>query len=416
MVQRALSVAAELRRRGIGKGDVVLTAFDNCLEYTYVFLGTMYIGAIFAPINPGLAPGDLQHMLRVLEPRLALLDSLTKLERPPVHVLVSPGFWSSGFFSTLISLHVNITQILLRGFDVETLLRTVEKYKANILALSPFQIVAIAKHPSVEKYDLSSLLFISYAGAPLSLVMKVKAEQRLHKPLAQYYGLTECLFTVVPGPKNPLKPGTVVDVETGKTNGPNTEGEICFKGPNVFKGYYRNPEATATVIDSEGWMHSGDIGFFDDDGYFFVHDRIKELIKQKGIQVIPTDIESVLLSHVAVKDTAVVGIEHDLEQEQAVAFVVKQPGAAVTEEELINLVKEQLPEYKWLNGGVRFTDAIPRTASGKVIRRELRQRARDLQSPPSPTQGSVRKMCQVFENLSNQSLKDIKRSSHRSVL
>ncbi|KAJ8898454.1 hypothetical protein PR048_003814 [Dryococelus australis] len=171
----------------------------------------------------------------------------------------------------------------------------------------------------------------------------------------------------------------VVDLETGELLGPNKTGELCFRSPLNMKGYLGNLQATIDTIDREGFVHSGDVGYYDDDQYFYVVDRVKELIKYKSfqecsvfLQVPPAELEAVLLSHPSVQDAAVIGIPDDAAGELPKAFVVKQAGANVTEDELIRFVTSQVSPLKRLYGGLHFIDAIPKTASGKILRRDLK--------------------------------------------
>lgn len=153
-----------------------------------------------------------------------------------------------------------------------------------------------------------------------------------------------------------------------------TDGEILIRGPQVMKGYLGRPEATADMIDTDGWLHTGDIGRVDADGWLFVVDRVKELIKYKGYQVAPADLEALLLTHPSVADAAVIGVYDDEGNEVPKAYVVRQPSAPdLTADELMAYVAERVAPYKKVRR-LEFTDAIPRATSGKILRRELRDR------------------------------------------
>lgn len=185
------------------------------------------------------------------------------------------------------------------------------------------------------------------------------------------------------GTKTIIKPGSVGEPiqgvyvkiidENGKSLGPNQRGELCFKGDRIMKGYVNDPESTNKVIDEDGWLHSGDIAYYDEDNQFFIVDRIKELIKYNAYQVPPAEIEALLLSHPKVKDCGVIGIPNEEAGELPFAYVVKQPGEKLTAEEVINFVAENASKAKWLRGGVKFIDVIPRNPSGKLLRREMRE-------------------------------------------
>ncbi|KAK6998149.1 4-coumarate--CoA ligase 1 [Biomphalaria glabrata] len=151
-------------------------------------------------------------------------------------------------------------------------------------------------------------------------------------------------------------------------------GEICVKGPQVMKGYYNNKQATDEMIEPSGWLHTGDLGYFTKDGILFTQDRLKELIKFKAFQVPPAELEALLLGHPDVQDVAVLGVP-DLEcGELPKAFVVKKPGSKVNEQELVKYVEDRVSPTKRLRGGVQFIEEIPKTASGKILRRVIREK------------------------------------------
>ena len=160
----------------------------------------------------------------------------------------------------------------------------------------------------------------------------------------------------------------MVDVATGSELGPNQEGEICIRGPQVMKGYLNRPEATAAMIDGEGWLHSGDVGYADEDACFFIVDRLKELIKYKGMQIAPAELEAVLLGHPAVADAAVVPLENEEAGQVPKAFVVLKGDA--TPDDLMRFVAERVAPYKRVRA-LEVIDQIPKSASGKILRRVL---------------------------------------------
>lgn len=192
------------------------------------------------------------------------------------------------------------------------------------------------------------------------------------------------------GSESLIKPGSVgqplkgiyakVIDESGKTLGPNQQGELCFKGDKIMKGYINDPKATAETIDKDGWLHSGDIGYYDEDEQFYIVDRLKELIKYKAYQVPPAEIEGLLLTNPKVKDVGVIGIPDENSGELPFAFVVKQPGAKLTEQEVIDFVAKNTSKAKWIRGGVKFIDEIPKNPSGKLLRREMREMYKNMKS------------------------------------
>lgn len=163
----------------------------------------------------------------------------------------------------------------------------------------------------------------------------------------------------------------IIDPDTGRTLGPNQRGELCFKGDCIMKGYIGDVKSTqSSIID--GWLHTGDIGYYDEDFEFFIVDRIKELIKYKGFQVPPAEIEAILLTNPKVKDAAVIGKPDEEAGELPMAFIVSQPNAQLNEQEIIDFVAQRASPAKRLRGGVTFIDEIPKNPSGKILRRLLR--------------------------------------------
>lgn len=164
------------------------------------------------------------------------------------------------------------------------------------------------------------------------------------------------------------------DKEDGLGLGPNTPGELCVKGPQVMKGYLKNQEATDATFYDNGWLRTGDVSYYDEEGFFYITDRMKELIKVKGFQVPPAELEEILRSHERISDAAVIGIPDDIAGEAPKACVVLKPGSTATEQEIKDFVESKVAHYKKLEGGVDFIDAIPRNQSGKILRRELKAR------------------------------------------
>ena len=235
----------------------------------------------------------------------------------------------------------------------------------------------------LSQYDLSSLKSIVTGAAPLGPELEAEfAEKFPGIVLKQAWGMTELspLGTFTPdrlikegsiGPLIPNTVGKVIDVENGEILKAGEVGEFCLKGPQMMLGYLNNEEATkSTIID--GWLHTGDLVFADEDGYFTVTDRLKELIKYKGFQVAPAELEGVILGHENVADVAVIGVNDGEGGELPKAFVVSKDPSRSSEEEIKEFVKAKLVHYKQLRGGVEFVDSIPKTASGKILRRQLK--------------------------------------------
>ena len=269
-------------------------------------------------------------------------------------------------------------------FDLEQMLELTQTHKITRLYLVPPIVLAIAKHPLVDQYDLSSVIEVFSGAAPLSGELAEAAAKRLGCRTGQGYGMTELspvTHAIRAGEYRASSVGTLlpntqmrlVDPESGKDVATGEPGEVWIRGPQVMKGYLGNDEATAATVDADGWLHTGDVGKLDDAQHLYIVDRLKELIKYKGFQVPPAELEGVLINHAGVADVAVIGIPDDEAGEIPKAFVVRAPGSEVGEDELKALVAEHLATYKQL-GAVEFIDAIPKSASGKILRRELRQR------------------------------------------
>lgn len=279
------------------------------------------------------------------------------------------------------------TVVVLPRFDLDTFLRAIQDHRITGLYVAPPIVLALAKHPAVAEYDLSSLKYIVSAAAPLDAALAAACSARLGlPPVGQAYGMTELSpgTHVVPLDAENPPPGTVGKLVAGtemrivslddpdKDVGVGEPGEIVVRGPQVMKGYLGRPDATAAMIDPDGWLHTGDVGHVDADGWLFVVDRVKELIKYKGFQVAPAELEALLLTHPGIADAAVIGAYNEDNNEIPHAFVVRQPSAAgLSQNEVMMYVAERVAPYKRVRL-VTFIDAVPRAVSGKILRRELR--------------------------------------------
>lgn len=310
---------------------------------------------------------------------------------------VLPFFHSYGLQIFLnYSLYCGATVVVMPQFDLETFLRLVHSYKITRAHLVPPIVLALAKQPIVDKYDLSSLKIIISGAAPLGNELTLECEQRLNCIVKQAYGLTETspVTHLNPDEREKIKPGSVgpciintecqiVDIETEKPLSFHQQGELWIRGPQVMKGYLNNPEATAKVIDAEGWFHTGDIAYVDEDGYFYIVDRIKELIKYNGYPIAPAELEAVLLSHPAIADAAVIPSPHPSTGEVPKGFVVLK--SVATTGEIMEFVAGLVAPYKRIRR-LEIVDQIPKSASGKILRRLLVQReiANIGEKPPEP--------------------------------
>ncbi len=274
------------------------------------------------------------------------------------------------------------TVVTMPRFDLPEFLRILQDHRITLAYLVPPIVLALAKHPLVDEFDLSSLRLIFSGAAPLSGDLADEVRQRLGVKVVQGYGMTELSPVTHSTPEGLYNPASVgktisntetriLDPASGEDLPVGADGEVWIRGPQVMKGYLNNPAATAATIDADGWLHTGDIGHFDEDGFLYIVDRLKELIKYKGFQVPPAELEGVLLTHPAVVDAAVIGVPDDEAGEIPKAFVVLAPGADVGADELEAFVSEHVASYKRVRQ-IEFIEAIPKSASGKILRRELR--------------------------------------------
>jgi 4-coumarate--CoA ligase len=284
------------------------------------------------------------------------------------------------------SLRAGATIVTLPRFDLEQFLQLHQDYRSTRSFVAPPIVLALAKHPLVDKFDLSFLRHIVSAAAPLKADLAAECAKRLDCEVVQAYGMTELSPASHVTPPGQFKPESVgltvpntqtriVDPASGADVGVGEEGEICVHGPQVMKGYLNNPQATAAMIDPDGWLHTGDLGHIDADGHLYVVDRLKELIKYKGFQVPPAELEAVLLRHPDVTDAAVIGLPDEEAGEIPVGYVALRPGASSSPEEIRQFVAGQVAGYKQLRR-LEVIEAIPKSASGKILRRVLRDAAR----------------------------------------
>jgi acyl-CoA synthetase (AMP-forming)/AMP-acid ligase II len=291
-----------------------------------------------------------------------------------------------------LGLYRGATIVTMPRFDLEQCLQIMQQYGVTFANVVPPIVLAFAKSPLVDKYDLSRLHTVFSGAAPLSESVATAASTRLGCRVVQGYGLTETSpvthatrVDAAPvkaagiGPPVPNTEAKVVDVVTREELGPRQEGEICIRGPQVMKGYLNRPDATAAMLDADGWLHTGDIGYADEDGCFFIVDRLKELIKYKGMQIAPAELEAALLSHPAVADAAVIPIPNEECGEVPKAFVVLKGDA--TPDEIMSYVAEQVAPYKKLRA-LEVIDQIPKSLSGKILRRVLIEREKARGAEP----------------------------------
>jgi len=297
-----------------------------------------------------------------------------------------------------VAIYLGFTLVIMAKFDLEQYLNVVQTYKVSIAHVVPPILIAMTKSPISEKYNLRSIKMVFSGAAPLGRELQEEATAKLKCNIKQGYGMTELspVSHVTPNLPAVNKPGAIgilvsnqeakiVDPVTGKELGIGEEGELWVRGPNVMKGYLNRPDANAETIDKYGFLHTGDIAMVDSDGYYYITERLKELIKVKGLQVAPAELEALLLSHPVIADCAVIGVPDERTGEIPKAYITlkpRNPPTDKTRKDIIEFIEKKVAPHKRLRD-VEFIDAIPKTASGKILRRILRDRAKQQQQVPS---------------------------------
>ncbi len=359
---------------GLSKG-VALTHFNvvaNVLQYGNWLTGAqveMVEGKMTAVFPPGVDPDR---------------DRITKRDSETTLVVV-PWFHAMGTVGYLnMPVLGGSTMVVFPRFEPREYLEAVGKYRATMLGGAPQLYIPLVSLPDFESYDLSGIKMAGSGAAPLAMPVLEKMLDAFSGVVVEAYGLTEVTMGATSNPPDraSIRPGSVgipvfdteckvVDAETGEDLPPGSSGEICIKGPQVMQGYWNRPEETAAVLE-EGWLHTGDIGREDEDGFFYITDRKKDLIIYKGYNVYPREIEEVIFEHPAVQQCAVVG-RPDVEVGEApVAFVELRQGAAATAEEILEHTNTQIAHYKKIRDVV-FLEQIPVSGAGKVLKKELRE-------------------------------------------
>jgi acyl-CoA synthetase (AMP-forming)/AMP-acid ligase II len=340
------------------------------------------------PYSSGTAglPKGVMLSHRNLVANVLQADALLQLSSEDVVVAVLPFFHIYGLTVIMaIGLWSGATVVTMPRFDLRQYLELSERYGATRAYVVPPIVLALAKDPVVDDYDLSSLRLIFSGAAPLGPDLQEACSRRLGCPVVQGYGMTELSPVshgtphdqqAKPGSIGPLAPGTearLVDPATGRDVARGERGELFIRGPQVMLGYLGNPAATAATIDPDGWLHTGDIATVDDEGWFYIVDRLKELIKYKGFQIAPAELEAILITHPEVADCAVIGVPDERSGERPKAFVVPA-SPEFDAEAVIQFVAAQVAPHKQIRE-LEIIDQIPKSASGKIIRRALRDRA-----------------------------------------
>jgi acyl-CoA synthetase (AMP-forming)/AMP-acid ligase II len=352
-------------------------------------------------------PKGVMQTHRNLVANIAQIQPMLRLSPDETLIAVVPFFHSYGMTLLLgAALRGRARLIIMPAFDATEFLANIENYRCTQAHIVPPIAVMLAKHPMVDSFDLSSLHTIMSAAAPLDEELANAVSQRLGCRIVQAYGMTELspashfvpydgglgsLGQVAPlgscGWTVPNSETKIIDVDSGDeiafpSSGLSKAGELWFRGPNVMAGYLGNDAATAQTIDADGFLHTGDLVQVDAQGCVYIVDRLKELIKYKGYQVPPAELEALLLSHPGIADAAVVGaIDSASGEEIPKAFIVKQANATLAEDEILEFVAGKVAPYKKIRL-VDFIDAIPKSPTGKILRKELRSRSSMLGRTP----------------------------------
>jgi len=299
---------------------------------------------------------------------------------------VIPFFHALGII-LYMNMHIfnGTTLVIYSRFDTEEVLESIVKYRISLIAGSPQLFIPLTNFPDFKSYDLSSIRLANLGAAPASPTLLDSLKEAFsNSVVSEGFGMTECTVGAIVNP--PIQsltrigsiglpfPDTecrVVDLVTGAPIPVGEEGELCVRGPQVMKGYWNKPDETAATLKN-GWLHTGDIGYEDEDGYFYITDRLKDMIIYKGYNVYPTELEDVLSSHPAVQRCAVVGKPHNEFGEIPVAFVELRAGENVTKEKLIEYINAKVAHYKKLRD-VIFMDPIPVSPAGKILKKDLRK-------------------------------------------
>ncbi|EEB84508.1 AMP-binding protein [Roseobacter sp. GAI101] len=381
--------------------DFMATATEGAGDLHVVAIGTREYDALFGDPIMAQVPVDLDVHTLVLPyssgttglPKGVMLShrnlvvnmdqSITGSEFRPGEVAAAflPFFHIYGM-NLVMNIHLALGGIVtMPRFDLAMFLQISQDHKSRRMWTVPPVALALAKHPMVDDYDLSHLEQVLIGAAPSGAELTDAISARLNCITLQGYGMTELspVSHLIPasrprsGASGLAAPSTlcrIVDVESGKDLPAGQEGELWVKGPQVMQGYLNNVKATAETIVEDGWLRTGDIALIDEDGYMFVVDRLKELIKFKGFQVAPAELEATLVAMDGIIDAAVIGIPDDDAGEVPIAFVVAGKDAP-TDADIHAHFKETLSTYKQLHQ-IRWVNEVPKSASGKILRRLLR--------------------------------------------
>ena len=364
--------------------QLLVDLFGDPIEQVPVALDTHTVVLPYSSGTTGLPKGVmLTH--RNLVANIEQVQHAIRYGDDEVALAALPFFHIYGMQVLMNGLIANgVVTVTMPRFDMVEALQAVQDLKITRFFAVPPMILGLAKAPIVGEYDMSSVRQIFSGAAPLGAELAAEAGDRLGCEVVQGYGMTELSPVSHCTVEGDFRPGTsgvtvsntesrIVDPDTGEDQDVGGRGELWVRGPQVMTGYLNNDDATAATIDDDGWLHTGDIAIIDEHGHMSVVDRLKELIKFKGFQVAPAELEGLIITHPKVADVAVIGVPDDEAGEVPKAFVTPVDGETVTLAEIQELVGQHLVSYKQVQQ-LEVLDAIPKSASGKILRKELRTR------------------------------------------
>ncbi|KKY28390.1 putative 4-coumarate- ligase [Diplodia seriata] len=406
---------ALVRKLSLRQGETVSLFSQNSVWYPIAMHGALRAGARVSGASPAYGVDEMAYALRTAKTRVMIshqnviaqclqVQQITTADHDKV-LAVLPAFHITGLVHVLhLPVLINAAVIILPSFTMRSMLATIQKYRIRELLLVPPILIRLIRDPVVAEYDLSCVRRFSSGAAPLSAeILQLLRERFPGTGFKQGYGMTESCSCITAHPpdrydfRHAHTVGAIVasaEVRIVRPDGTDVagvgeSGEILARGPQVVMGYLDNPAATRETFDADGWLHTGDQGSIDADGLITITDRIKEMIKVKGVAVAPAELEDLLLGHAKVEDVAVLGVADEYAGEVPKAYVVLKPGvvggggkggdetaaaAVAVGRELLAYVRENKVRDKRVRE-VEFVEEIPKSASGKILRRVLRDRA-----------------------------------------
>ena len=361
---------------GLSKG-VIMSHFN---VVSNVIQLALWFGGGDVTYDDGILSTDMTPMReKIKDIKKPLIERMTALVVVPwFHVMGTIGYLNFPVYSAM-------TMIVFPSFDAKEYIRAVDKYQADVLGGAPQLYIPLLEEPEFKNVDMSRIKFAVSSAAPLPVPILDKMLDAFSGVICEGYGLTEVtgMATMNPPSREASKTGPVglpvfdtfikiIDVKNDTTLPQGKEGEICIKGPQCMRGYWNRPEETSAVLKDD-WVHTGDIGFEDKDGYFYITDRKKDLIIYKGYNVYPRELEEVLFTNPKVTQCAVVGGKTEKGGEIPVAFIQLKPDVKATADEIIEFVNEKVAHYKHIRE-VHFIDEMPVNGAGKILKRVLREK------------------------------------------